>query len=89
VSLKSGRTYTVTLSPETSFDPALYAFEASTSCATAAVNTACKGQSSDKIGGGLQETLTLALSKDTEMVLVVDSWSPSEVGKFSLNISWK
>ena len=89
VSLKKGRTYTVTLSPETSFDPALYAFEASTSCTNAAVNTACKGQASDKIGGGLQETITLAPANDTTVVLVVDSWSPSEVGTYSLSISWK
>ena len=88
-SLKKGRTYTVTLSPETSFDPALYAFEAATSCTATAVNTACKGQAADKIGSGLQETLTLAPAKDSEVILVVDSWSPSEVGKYSLTISWK
>ena len=89
VSLKKGVAYTVTLSPESGFDPALYAFAASTACSAAAINTACKGQSSDQLGGGLTETLTLTPAADTEMLLVVDSWSPSDVGKFTLNIAWK
>ena len=89
VTLMKGRTYTVTLTPEATFDPALYAFEAATSCSAGAINAACTGTSSDKLGGGLQETLTFSPGKDTEMILVVDSWSPSEVGKYSLTISWK
>lgn len=89
VSLLGGKTYTVTLTPEKTFDPALYAFPAATTCAVAAVNIACKGTASDKVGAGVTETLTFKPSSKTDMILAVDSWSPSEVGRFTLTVSWK
>jgi hypothetical protein len=89
LALEGGKVYTVELSPEATFDPALYAFAASTPCASAAVNVACKGMASDVVGMGQKETLTLAPALDGEVVLVVDSWSPSEVGEYSLSVSWK
>jgi hypothetical protein len=88
VSLKSGTSYTVTLTPEVSFDPALYVFPASTSCTTAAVNAACAGAWSDSQGAGKVESLKLTPSTDTDFVLVVDAWSVSEIGTFELQISW-
>jgi hypothetical protein len=89
VSLKGGLTYAIELEPEPSFDPALYAFPATTACASAAVNSACQGLASDAIGVGLKETLSLAPAVDVDYVVVVDSWSPSEVGSFVLRVSWK
>ena len=86
VALKGGKSYQLELQPEASFDPALYAFAAATACDGAAVNAACAGQASDQLGAGLVETLLLAPGADTEMMLVVDSWSPSEVGGFTLSI---
>jgi len=88
VSLAAGKTYTVQLTPEATFDPAIYAFPATTACAATGLNTACKGQASDKVGAGVNEILTLSPPVATEMILVVDSWSPSEVGDFTLKVSW-
>lgn len=88
LALKGGTSYTVTLTPQATFDPALYAFAASTGCTAAAVNAACKGQASDVVGAGKAETLKLSPAKDSEVVLVVDSWSPSEVGGFTLQVAW-
>ena len=87
LSLLAGNTYTVELEPEATFDAALYAFEASTPCDSKAVNSACVGLASDNLGGGVVETLTLAPSADGEYVVVVDSWSPSDVGTFTLRVS--
>ena len=89
VSLLKGKTYTVTVTPEKTFDPALYAFPAATACDATSVNAACKGQASDKIGAGVSETLTIAPSAAVDMILVVDSWSASEVGRYTLSLSWK
>lgn len=88
VSLKAGISYTVSLQPEPVFDPALYAFDATTACETGDINTACTGQSSDQVGAGVEESLTITPAVDTDYVVVVDSWSPSEVGSFTLSISW-
>jgi hypothetical protein len=88
ITLAGGKTYSVQLTPEATFDPALYAFPAATSCSATAVDAACKGSVSDTLGAGLKESLTLKPSSTTQMVLVVDSWSPSEVGSYSLTISW-
>jgi hypothetical protein len=88
VSLKGGTSYTVTLTPEAGFDPALYAFPAGTACTAAAVNSACTGAWSDNQGAGKVESLKLAPSADTDYVLVVDAWSASEIGTFELKVSW-
>ena len=89
VALQGGKSYQAVLQPEASFDPALYAFPSSTVCTTAAVNAACGGHASDQLGFGVSESLLLAPAADTEMILVVDSWSSSEVGAFTLSISEK
>jgi hypothetical protein len=87
LSLKAGTQYTLTLKPEASFDPALYAFPAATGCTTAEVNAACTGLASDTPGAGAQESLTIKPAADTDYVVVVDSWSASEVGTFALEVS--
>jgi hypothetical protein len=87
-SLKAGKTYKVELTPEPTFDPSLYALSAATACTATAVNAACAGLASDKLGAGVSESLTLSPSVDQDYVIVVDSWSPSEVGTFTLTISW-
>jgi hypothetical protein len=81
-------TYRVVVEPEPGFDPALYALPGGTKCAPAAVDVACTGMASDLIGAGLEESVTLTIAQEQEIVLVVDSWSPSEVGTYSLSISW-
>ncbi len=88
VFLQAGETYTVELEPEPGFDPALYAFPAATPCSPTEVNTACQGSASDTLGVGVKESLTLTPTVSGEVILVVDSWSLSEVGEFSLQISW-
>jgi hypothetical protein len=87
ISLKAGIQYTLTLKPEASFDPALYAFPAATACTAADVNKACTGLASDTLGAGTQESLTLKPAADTDYIVAVDSWSASEVGTFSLEIA--
>jgi hypothetical protein len=89
VSLKAGVAYTVELQPDPTFDPALYAFPASTSCSASAVSAGCSGISSDQVGAGQKESLTLIPAVDTDYSIAVDSWSPSEVGDFTLTLSWK
>lgn len=88
LTLKAGKSYTIELEPEASFDPALYAFPAATPCMGSTVSAACQGLVSDTVGVGIKETLTLSPTVDTDYILVVDSWSPSEVGAFSLTVSW-
>jgi len=89
VKMLAGKTYTVTLAPEKTFDPALYAFPAATACTAAAVNTACKGKASDQVGVGKTETVTVTPTASADMILVVDSWNASEVGRYTLTVSWK
>ncbi len=89
VSLKANATYTIELEPEPGFDPALYALPAATACDAAAVSAACQGLVSDAVGVGIKEKLTLTPPADGDYLVVVDSWSPSEVGGFTLSIAWK
>ena len=89
VKVLTGKTYTVTLTPESTFDAALYAFPSTTACTAAAVNAACKGMASDLVGAGKSETLTLIPAANTDMILVVDSWNASEVGRYTLTVAWK
>jgi hypothetical protein len=88
VSLTKGVTYHVELAPEPTFDPALYAFPAATACATTAVNAACQGLASDTLGAGIKESLIIKPAASGDYILVVDSWSTSEVGAFTLSVSW-
>jgi hypothetical protein len=88
LSLTQGVAYRVELTPEPTFDPALYDFPAATACTAAAVNAACQGLASDTVGAGVKEVLTITPAASGDYLLVVDSWSTSEVGTFSLSISW-
>ncbi|MBW2732012.1 MAG: hypothetical protein JRH20_06430 [Deltaproteobacteria bacterium] len=54
-------------------------------CDAQALNTACVSLVSDAHGGGVGERLELTAAVDTEFVVAVDSWSPSEVGRFTLS----
>jgi hypothetical protein len=86
LALTGGKSYQIDLQPEAGFDPALYAFPASTACTADAVNAACAGSASDQLGPGVAESLLLKPAADTTMMLVVDSWSTSEVGSFTLSV---
>jgi hypothetical protein len=87
VSVPAGQTVRVTVAPEPTFDPALYAFPAGTTCAPAALNASCLGLSSDAPGGGTPESIDLVATAAADFIVVVDSWSPSEVGTFSLQVT--
>ena len=64
----------------------LYAFTATTDCTTAAVDKACASLFSDQVKAGAVESLTLNPTQPTDYIVVVDSWSPSEVGRYTLRI---
>jgi hypothetical protein len=87
--LQGGKSYGLELAPEPGFDAALYAFPAATACSAAAVNAACKGFAADQVGVGIKEQLAIAPAADEDWIVAVDSWSPSEVGGFSLTVSWQ
>jgi hypothetical protein len=86
--LIQGKSYKVELTPEASFDPALYAFSASADCTSSSIDTGCTGLSSDNVGAGVKEMITIVPNTSEDYYIVVDSWSPSEVGKYSLRLSW-
>jgi hypothetical protein len=87
VTVPGGRTARVSLEPEATFDAALYAFPRTAGCAADAINAGCTGLSSDAPGAGTAETVDLSPASDVEYVIVVDSWSPSEVGSFTLQVA--
>jgi|GEM_PF-3881172 hypothetical protein len=87
VAVPAGKTLNVDLLSQSSFDGALYVFDASAGCEAAAVNAACAGLASDAKGDGVAEHLSLQSVSDAEYILVVDSWSASEVGVFTLQLS--
>lgn len=87
VAVPAGKTLNVNLLPQSTFDGAIYLFDASVGCDVAAVNAACAGLASDAKGDGVSEQLSLPSATDVEYILVVDSWSPSEVGVFTLQLS--
>jgi hypothetical protein len=89
VTLVGGSTYTLDLAPESAFDAAIYALPATTSCTATAVSSACTGLASDSVGDGVKESLTIAPTTDTDYLIVVDSWSASEAGSYTLTVSWK
>lgn len=87
LSLVAGNKANIKLIPDSNFDAALYAFNANTVCYASSVNTACSSFVSDAKGPGLSETININTSIAAEYVIVVDSWSPSEVGTFTLEVS--
>ena len=88
LALPAGLSLQIELEGAGSFDPALYGFAAATSCDAASVEAACRGQVSDAVGGGVTERLTLGpLAALSEWIVAVDSWSPSEVGPYTLLLS--
>ena len=89
VKLTAGKLYSVQVTPGATFDPALYALPASSGCTSSGVSAGCKGQVTDVIGKGSSgvETLTLKPSLTEEWLLVVDAYTASEKGKFTLTVS--
>jgi tellurite resistance-related uncharacterized protein len=89
VQLPPNSTAQVDLSPEPLFDAALYAFEASAGCSSAAVGAACTGLVSDAVGVGIAESINLdnPTGAAKTFVIAVDSWSPSEVGSYLLEVT--
>jgi hypothetical protein len=85
VSLTGGTAYRVTMTP-TGWDGALYAFPSGTACTGAAIDAGCTGHVADDSGTGSDETILLQPTGNEDWIVVVDSWSPSAVGPFSLTI---
>lgn len=85
VPLQGGKTYRVTLDPN-SFDGVLYAFAASTGCSATAVNLGCNGNISDAIGSGTPESLLLSPVVDADWIVVVDGYVASDAGTFTLKL---
>jgi hypothetical protein len=91
VTLAGGKKYKAILTGE--FDCALYAFPAATACTATAISGACKSPggdnlySSDKIGASSSEIVRIAPVASGDWIIVVDSWSTSSHGKFTLTIA--
>ncbi|MCA9672338.1 MAG: hypothetical protein KC503_42380 [Myxococcales bacterium] len=84
VALAAGKTYRVDLTPN-GFDAALYAFPAATSCQSAALNAACAAHFSDK-AGSKAESVMITPAQNGDYIVVVDSYSASAAGAFTLDI---
>ena len=80
VTLTAGKSYKVTLTPESTFDSMLYVF---TSCN--APETSCVG-GDDNIGSGYAEKVTITPKTTGTYFIGVDSYSSSEVGKFTVEV---
>jgi hypothetical protein len=94
VHLEGGKLYKAVVTG--SFDVALYAFLASTSCSAIDINLGCKTPlpkaperiySSDNFEGGTAEVVRLAPTADEDWIVVVGSYSSLEKGSFTLTIS--
>jgi hypothetical protein len=80
VSMPASSTFTVTLTPDSDFDPMLYLF---TDCA--APEATCVA-GSDIFGSSAVETLIVIPATDTLLLIGVDSFLASEVGAFTLTV---
>jgi hypothetical protein len=81
VSLLAGKTYTVSLTPISSYDPMLYVF---TDCANA--EGTCVG-GIDTIGSGTVEQVVVSPTANTTYLIGVSAWSASEMGTFTLEVT--
>ena len=84
--LTGGKKYLVKVTPAAAFDPALYAFPATTSCSTTSVNAACKGNLVDNLYGGGTESLVIAPTTSGSWVMAVDSASSTAFGPFTIAV---
>ena len=89
VALQAGKTYAMQLVAPT-WDPSLYAFPFATPCNANAINLACGANSkhsSDLLNNGTIETITITPTKTEDWVVVVDSWSATSKGPFTLTFT--
>jgi len=86
VPLAAGKLYKAALSPDSSWDGALYAFVATTTCDSAAIDTACTGYFSDAYGNGKDDVIVVAPAQNEDWIFVVDSDYTSDSGPFTLKI---
>jgi hypothetical protein len=85
-SLTANSTYLVRVDPASSLDPVLYAFRASTSCTSTAINAACASTFTDSASIGKPEVLVLSPKTSEDWIFVVDSSSTSSSGSFTLTV---
>jgi len=86
VLLTGGKKYLAKVAPAAAYDPAIYAFPASTSCSTSWVNSACKGMLVDDLYGGGSEALVLSPTSSGSWILAVDSAMSSSFGPFTISV---
>ena len=91
LSIPAGKTAEISVAPEPTFDVALYAFDATTACNGGDVDSVCGAAVSDQVGVGTVETISVpnSTAADREIIIAVDSWSPSEVGAYLLSVLLK
>jgi len=82
VNLKGGKLYKVTLTPSSSFDPALYVI---TDCAKA-MATCQPGMGSDRLGKGVVETVLLAPLVSSAYIIAVDAYASTEKGTYTVTV---
>ncbi|MCK5801143.1 MAG: hypothetical protein KAI47_28340 [Deltaproteobacteria bacterium] len=86
MTLAANTTYTFAI--DTSWDSALYAFPAATTCGAGTVDTACATHVSDDPFSG-KETFKVTTSAAAEdWIVVVDSWDSSDAGPFTLTVTF-
>jgi hypothetical protein len=88
VDLTAGKTYTITATPGTDWDIAVYAFTDLT-CTAATIETQCTALFADDKMFGDPEILTITPSASGTYVLAVDAGYVGEGGAFTLNIAWQ
>ena len=86
VLLTGGKKYLAKVTPAAAFDPAIYAFPATTSCSAVAINSACKGRAVDNLYGGQSESLVLAPTSSGTWTIAVDSAAKTSYGPFTLTV---
>lgn len=82
ITLTAGTTYTVTLTPDSSFDPMLYVF---TDCSKPE-STCQTGWGLDTVGSGTAEVVTVTPTTTGTFYIGVDSYSASEYGTFTIEV---
>lgn len=86
VSLAANQKYLATITPASTYDAALYAFPATTSCNQSAVEAACKGHVADRGSKGVAENLVISPTSSQSWDIVADSWDPKSYGTFTLQL---
>ncbi|MCA9664394.1 MAG: hypothetical protein KC503_02365 [Myxococcales bacterium] len=95
--LQAGKTYTIKVK-QNGWDPAVYAFPATTQCTEAAIETACTSPASDPNNvynsdalGVADEELKITPTAAGDWIVGVDSYdtTPDAKGSFEITVTWQ